>query len=128
MPRDAEEVIASLRPRWATLGEAARADFAARWVDRCVRLECGLATGAITDEASMLRVEVELSRLLKAPLDETRLATVYFLLGHFELLKGVFELDEVAHLVIGTSRRVQGDDRLVRLVEQDLAAISRGAR
>lgn len=101
--KEVEQLVARLRLRWLRLPEDARRQLAARWIDVSVKTALPHhALETIVDEASMLRVEVALSRLLKTtPADETRL---FALLGHFEALKGELVIDDAAFMALETSR------------------------
>ncbi len=128
---DADAVVAALAPRWSPLAELARARLAAGWIDHCVRralpfffsehgepdlAEALTALRPIVDEATMLRAEVLLSRLIKLGKPEALLEPVFGLLAHFELLKGELQLEEACFMVVLTSQRVYGDERLVQHV------------
>lgn len=85
---------------------------AAAWVDRYARVTAAqwlgpslLAVPAVIDEASLLQLEVELSRLRKKTDDATALEVIYGLLGHFEVMKGELQLEEALYLALDIAER-----------------------
>lgn len=64
-----------------------------------------MALAPVVDEATLLRLEVELSRLRKKTDDALVLEVIYGLLGHFEVMKGELQLEEALYLALDVAER-----------------------